>query len=112
MEHFFKNFDTHYDELAADIYLLNAQQNLQRLEDKLDLENLPRLSSLSLISLLIKTSPWLTKLSTVVDSLKAIQFYDHKSMLRRIEVFQQPLFLQALQNFDFSNDFMSGVQGE
>jgi len=38
--------------------------------------------------------------------------YDHNAMLKRIEAFQQPAFLNALHKFDFCNDFMSGAQGE
>ena len=85
---------------------------MDRLEAKLDSKDLPRLTSLSLISLLIKTSPWLCRLSAVVASLKAIQPYDQKKLLKRIEAFQQPSFLSALQNFDFSSDFMNGANGE
>ena len=71
-----------------DIYTLDSKQNLDLLEEKLNTEDLPRFTSLSLISLLIKTSPWLSKLQKVVESLKEIQSYDYKSMLKKIEAFQ------------------------
>jgi len=137
VQKFFTNFSKHYPELAQEIFFLNSEQGLEKLTNFssendlstgamieeglqpaaisssiLSIENLPRMTSLSIVSLIIKSSPWLTRVSKIVDYLKKIQSYDEEDILERIETFQDPNFLRSLQNFDFSEDFMDGGQGQ
>jgi hypothetical protein len=76
------------------------------------MEQLPRMTNLSIVSLIISSSPWLRKISTIVEFLKDIQDYEESDILEKIQAFEDPSFLNALQNFDFSQDFMSGSQGQ
>lgn len=42
----------------------------------------------------------------MVEYLKEIQHYDENEMLEKLQVFQHPVFLRQLENFDFSTDFL------
>ena len=76
------------------------------------MENMPRMTSFNIISMIIKSSPWLNKLSKIVEYLREIQVYDQDQILERIETFQDLQFIRNIGKFDFSTDFLQGAQGQ
>jgi hypothetical protein len=106
---FFNHFSKHYPDQAQDIFFLNSKQGLKILEEfkssehqsgfmvdeseentQVCMENMPRMTSFNIISMIIKSSPWLNKLSKIVEYLREIQVYDQDQILERIETFQDP----------------------
>jgi hypothetical protein len=101
---FFSNFSQNYPGLAQDIFFLNSEKSLETLTNfeiqdekgamieeseetkrvSFDINDLPRMSSFNIISLIIKSCPWLYKVSNMVEYLKEIQQYEESNMLDRI----------------------------